>query len=281
MIFYGVLGKLTRKWCGDDDGTLQNDLIGGEGGMICAEPAQRVQEMAAGRAARPELRRAPDDAPCRRDPRGDRPRGPRSAALYQRVSRQVRRPLPGGAEARKPDALTTTRCRCCGRSASWRGRTGRPCARRVDGGEGVDESLRRQAEARVAKALAEQPLPPADLRLGAPATPGDRVRDRENLRFERTRLFGRCRRMFVELGRRLHADGRARRTRATSSTWRWRKLLGFVEGTATTTRPAGLAGAAQGGVRPLPRAARARPTASRRAAPSTSANDLPAQDVTR
>jgi rifampicin phosphotransferase len=30
----------------------------------------------------------------------------------------------------------------------------------------------------------------------------DRVRDRENLRFERTRVFGRVRRIFVELGRR-------------------------------------------------------------------------------
>ena len=39
MIFYGLLGKLTRKWCGDPEGTLQNDLICGEGGMISAEPA--------------------------------------------------------------------------------------------------------------------------------------------------------------------------------------------------------------------------------------------------
>ena len=34
MIFYGVLGRLTKKWCGDDEGTLQNDLLCGEGGMI-------------------------------------------------------------------------------------------------------------------------------------------------------------------------------------------------------------------------------------------------------
>lgn len=34
-----------------------------------------------------------------------------------------------------------------------------------------------------------------------------RVRDRENLRFERTRLFGRVRRIVRELGMRLHADG--------------------------------------------------------------------------
>ena len=32
-----------------------------------------------------------------------------------------------------------------------------------------------------------------------------RVRDRENLRLERTRLFGRVRRIFIEIGRQLHA----------------------------------------------------------------------------
>ena len=34
-----------------------------------------------------------------------------------------------------------------------------------------------------------------------------RVRDRENLRLERTRLFARVRQIFLELGRRLHARG--------------------------------------------------------------------------
>jgi len=33
-----------------------------------------------------------------------------------------------------------------------------------------------------------------------------RVRDRENLRFERTRLFGRVRRIVVEIGKRLHQE---------------------------------------------------------------------------
>ena len=35
----------------------------------------------------------------------------------------------------------------------------------------------------------------------------ERVRSRENLRFERTRLFGRVRSILRELGKRLHADG--------------------------------------------------------------------------
>ena len=31
MIFYGLLRNLVTRWCGDAEGTLQNDLIGGEG----------------------------------------------------------------------------------------------------------------------------------------------------------------------------------------------------------------------------------------------------------
>jgi rifampicin phosphotransferase len=61
-----------------------------------------------------------------------------------------------------------------------------------------------------------------------------RVRDRENLRFERTRLFGRVRRIFLELGHRLHAMGRLAQPRdvffLTTD-----EVLGLVEGTAVTT----------------------------------------------
>src|SRR5262249_35117425 len=46
MIFFGVLRRLVGKWCGDAEGTLQNNLLVGEGGMISAEPAKRIREMA-------------------------------------------------------------------------------------------------------------------------------------------------------------------------------------------------------------------------------------------
>ncbi len=46
MIFYGSLRKLVEMWCGDASGSLQNDLLCGEGGMISTEPAKRVREMA-------------------------------------------------------------------------------------------------------------------------------------------------------------------------------------------------------------------------------------------
>ena len=58
MIFYGVLKGICSKWCKDDNGSLQNDLIGGDGTVISAEPAKRMRAMAAviqGDAAMVEL----------------------------------------------------------------------------------------------------------------------------------------------------------------------------------------------------------------------------------
>jgi hypothetical protein len=49
------------------------------------------------------------------------------------------------------------------------------------------------------------------------------VRQRENLRFERTRLFGRVRRIFREAGKRLHAMGVLEIGRI-SSISRWRRF---------------------------------------------------------
>ena len=47
MIFYGVLRQADRRrGAATTNGTLQNDLICGEGGMISAEPARRVRELA-------------------------------------------------------------------------------------------------------------------------------------------------------------------------------------------------------------------------------------------
>ncbi|HEY9421710.1 MAG TPA: PEP/pyruvate-binding domain-containing protein, partial [Thermoanaerobaculia bacterium] len=38
MVFYGTLKKLCASWCGDESGSLQNDLICGEGGIESTEP---------------------------------------------------------------------------------------------------------------------------------------------------------------------------------------------------------------------------------------------------
>ena len=56
----------------------------------------------------------------------------------------------------------------------------------------------------------------------------------ENLRFESTRLFGRVRRTFVELGKRLHADGCLAEPRDVFYL-ELDEAIGFVTGTTSTT----------------------------------------------
>jgi len=67
-----------------------------------------------------------------------------------------------------------------------------------------------------------------------------RVRDRENLRFERTRVFGRVRMIFVELGRRLCACDALEEPRDIFYL-EVDEVLGFVEGTISATNLEGLA----------------------------------------
>ena len=46
MLYFGLLRSLCERWVGDGDGTLQNDLLCAEGGMISTEPGARMRAMA-------------------------------------------------------------------------------------------------------------------------------------------------------------------------------------------------------------------------------------------
>jgi pyruvate,water dikinase len=89
MIFYGLLRALCRSWCGDAAESLQNDLLSGEGGIESAEPARRMLEMA--REARREpvllarLRQAPSDVLAR-----EIPADPRFGAVASLLARYLR-----------------------------------------------------------------------------------------------------------------------------------------------------------------------------------------------
>ncbi|MBL8888753.1 MAG: hypothetical protein JNL67_02160 [Planctomycetaceae bacterium] len=56
MVNYGLLKHLCRKWVGDESGALQNDLICGEGGVESAEPAKMLLRLAAIAIDNPELK---------------------------------------------------------------------------------------------------------------------------------------------------------------------------------------------------------------------------------
>ncbi|MBU0681600.1 MAG: hypothetical protein KKD73_09280 [Proteobacteria bacterium] len=46
MIYYGILKKFSTKWCGDETGSLQNDLICGEGDIESTKPTKLLMALA-------------------------------------------------------------------------------------------------------------------------------------------------------------------------------------------------------------------------------------------
>jgi pyruvate,water dikinase len=241
MIFFGVLGKLTRRWCGQGHATLQNDLLCGEGGMISAEPARRVREMALAAVPHPAL----------------------VAALCAGGPREVAQALTDVDLARSENGLGFRRLyeqylerfgdRCLEElklesstlfddpTPLWRS-VGQ-LARRLSAGPPPPPSneagVRKAAEEQVKAALGSRPLRRVLFRWVLKHARA-RVRDRENLRFERTRLFGRVRMIFVALGKQFHALGLLDDPRDVFYLEQ-DEVLDFVEGTAACADLRGLA----------------------------------------
>ena len=224
MIHFGALRALAKKWCLDTDGTLANDLVAGEGGMISAEPARWIGRMATLAARHPDVVLVLCD--------GSATDAKAAIAAHRELSREYSAYLERFGD-RCAEELKLETCtlgedpmpliRAIGQTAS------NPA--RADTGDAI-AGIRRDAEARVAAAMRTHPLRrrvfDAVLRRARA-----RVRDRENLRFERTRVFGRVRRILVELGRRFAAQGILDDARDVFHL-EIHEVLGVVEGTATS-----------------------------------------------
>jgi pyruvate,water dikinase len=241
MIFYGLLRKLVENWCGDPSGSLQNDLLCGEGGMISAEPAARVRAMAELARQDPALVTALCEAPLPAVKRA-LDRVPSFRAAYEGYLDRF------GDRCMEELKLESTTLHDAPlmllRSVGQMARRGvdphltpDPSPQRGEG-RGNEAEQRHRAEARVRKALRLRPG--RRLLFGWVLRHARaRVRDRENLRFERTRLFGRVRALFVELGRKLHALDLLEQPRDIFYL-EVNEALGFIDGTASSTDLKGL-----------------------------------------
>ncbi len=217
MIFYGVLRKQCEKWCDSPGGTLANDLIREQGGIISAEPARRMKELAVLAAPHPAL----------------------IEALRGGDIVRVRRAAPPEFRAQLDDYLQKFGDRCLDEL-------------KLESPTLHDDAttLLQGIAALAAAPVRSAPAPQAPAVVDVGGFRGlifrwvlrharDRVRDRENLRFERTRLFGRVRRIFVEIGRRFHADGILAEPRDIFYL-SLDEALGFIDGTGVTTDLRGL-----------------------------------------
>ena len=227
MIFYGVLRKLCAKWCSDDEGTLQNDLISAEGGIISAEPARRMQELgriAAKSAAFSQVLLEGSIDQIQAELSAQKEFVDLYQAYLDKFGDRCVEELKLETATLQDDPLMLLRSI---------GQLAKRSPVVSQGSSSVDEQLRAKAETRVKVQLAGHPLRSV-LFSWVLRQARARVRERENLRFERTRLFGRIRRIFVEIGKRLASVDRLDAPRdifyLTVD-----EILGFVDGTTVTT----------------------------------------------
>ncbi|HEV2238226.1 MAG TPA: PEP/pyruvate-binding domain-containing protein [Ktedonobacterales bacterium] len=234
MVFYGLLRALVARWCGDASGALANDLVSGEGGIISAEPAARVRELARLAAADPAFvatLAVGTRAEVERAVRAHPPFNARYAAYLERFADRCLEELKLESATLRDDPLPLVRAVAqVAQALPSSGETERAMA--------PGAVLRRAAAREARRAIGTRPLRRIVFR-GVLGQARRRIRDRENLRFERTRVFGRVRRIVVELGRRLYATDRLADPRDVFYL-EIGEVLGYVEGTATTTDLAGL-----------------------------------------
>jgi pyruvate,water dikinase len=230
MIFYGGLRKLCIRWCGDKAGTLQNDLLCHAGGMVSTEPAERIEEMAAIASNNPEL----VDALCEADTDDILAMVARHDALRSRLDAYLEKfgdrctnELKLESPTLHEEPLMLLR--------SIGGLARRPVSNHTthDSGASGGAALRRRAEKRVRAVLGANPFRRVVFSWVLGNTRGY-IRGRENLRLERTRVFGRVRQIFVELGKRFHVLGLLERPHDIFHL-EIDEVNAFVEGTSTCT----------------------------------------------
>jgi rifampicin phosphotransferase len=229
MIFHGVLRKLCTKWCGDEN--LSNALLSGEGDMVSIEPLRRMRELAQLAAHEPAFVEKLTNAswPELKTQIAARAEWNKAFESYldcfgERCFEELKLESP----TLRDDPLPLLR------GVAHMARDIHPA--QVNAGL----ALREDAEAQL-ESLWSLPLNNIHRIWKKPLfrwvlqQTRERVRDRENLRFERTRVFGRVRRIFVEIGKRLHE------TKVLDSPQdvfylETEEVLGFIEGTATVHR---------------------------------------------
>lgn len=190
MIFYGVLRSLCVKWLGDSSGTLQNELLLDGGEIISAEPPRRIVKMAAIAAARPELAEIlsnPDIASQKK--LAALRQVPELAAAFESYLIDFGDRCLEELKLESP----TVRDDPASLLLSIGALAGRPFSEAPPLVPQTTELPRNLFKRFIFQYVLRQAR--------------ERVCSRENLRFERTRLFGRVRSILRELGHRLHADG--------------------------------------------------------------------------
>lgn len=242
MVFYGSLKKLCATWCGDARGSLQNDLICGEGGIESTEPTRWLLRLAQQAQQHPELAALIRERPAE-ETAAQVLADPRFAAFAAEVGAYLARygfrcmnelKLEELSLQERPAFLYTILRNYLA--------IDRPDALDTEAIERRERQIRHAAEARAFAAVRARAGGWWKLALFRRVLRNARlgVRNRENMRFARTRIYGLLRRLLRALGGRLAAEG----VLAAADDIFYLTLdecWDFVQGTAVTTDLAALA----------------------------------------
>jgi len=235
MIFSGVLGRLCERWGLNEEGPVHQSLLCSGGGMVSTEPARRIVEMARLACADDDLLRflqQEDASDLMRRLRRFPAFRLKLRAYLERFGERCTDELKLESATLQENPVPLLRA-IAALAASPAGAAGGSRAREADRAAPVGN-----AEARAHAVLAGRPL-----RRWAFSwvlkNARERVRTRENLRYERTRVFGRVRTIFLELGRRFHERGLLDNPRDIFFL-EVEEIFGFVQGYAAGTNLKGL-----------------------------------------
>lgn len=195
MIFYGQLKEKCRELFSDKGDVIHNDLLCAEGGIISSEPAKRVKEMAKCAKDNDELialLENPDKLYVQKELEKYPEFNNLLKAYMDKFSDRCLEELKLETQTLKdnPQSLFLSIATFAKRLKNTN----------IDQIEGIDEKKNRvEAERKVKSKLRFKPVQKAKFDFilkNARFT----VKNRENLRFERTRLFGRVRELFLRIG---------------------------------------------------------------------------------
>ena len=188
MMAFGGSRKLMERWAGDEGLSLHNDIMIGQGDIVSAEPAQRIRAMGELLHGRQELRAELE--------RGDGENIGSNPDLQTGLDAYLEKFADRCTEELKLESVTLDRdpTPLYRAIAAAAGTSATPDSSLATGND-QDQFQRLFPNKPIRRFLARWVVGWAKRR----------VRDRENLRFERTRVFGRARRVFRAIGHQFHA----------------------------------------------------------------------------
>jgi len=201
MIFHGVLRKLVEAWCDGPRDPLLATLLRSHRDPVSAEPARRLRRLALLANRDPSFVDLLVSASYGRIAAAigrQRDFEAEYLAYLERFGERTMNELKLETITLRDDPLPLLRA--AGQLALGT-RVERSGCGTSAGSPSADLDARRLVDAPMARRPVRRAI--FNFVLGHARA---RVHDRERLRLDRTRLFGRVRRIFIELGRRLHAD---------------------------------------------------------------------------